>query len=428
MDSTPASSKVEVSSSQPENEIPVCEKLQPDEKQSMLTVSEQKVDSSEQPPDVVSQAQQASLPAKAEEKAKQPVVLNPVPHQQVQQPPENKPVSTAEGNTNMSKDCASGVAELKTGQDLILEMGLMEQQSVSEELGSQTAANSATHSDRTETAHSPVGMLHSDIPPPGATKKRFTVRKVEDPVLNIAPTSESKSSSTLHEGEQLEINFEVQASKAGVDCLQIIRTSSTCRPPTPTYAFRPVHNSNSEDHALPRNTVKFESQISGEELIPGKPKVEPVISSDDELPVSAPTEKEGVPSSLNEFVQGRFIVSASSDRPDTPSSETSDQAKHPLQPMEITLQDVTTAAGMGSNSSLTPSSSMESLNSVGSQPGLQYGHAFSSSPQTILPEGQSLSNLATGSHKDQVRKNSGPNDLLNDISRQSLGKQETDQV
>ena len=133
MDSTPASSKVEVSSSQPENEIPVCEKLQPDEKQSMLTVSEQKVDSSEQPPDVVSQAQQASLPAKAEEKAKQPVVLNPVPHQQVQQPPENKPVSTAEGNTNMSKDCASGVAELKTGQDLILEMGLMEPQSVSEE-------------------------------------------------------------------------------------------------------------------------------------------------------------------------------------------------------------------------------------------------------------------------------------------------------
>ena len=158
MDSTAASSKVEVASSQPENEIPVCEISQPDEKQSTLTVSEQKVDSSEQPPDVVSQAQQASLPAKAEEKAKQPVVLNPVPHQQVQQPQENKPASTADGNTNMGKDSASVDAELKTGHDLILEMGLMEPQpvrpqSVSEESGSQTATNSSTQGDRTETAH-----------------------------------------------------------------------------------------------------------------------------------------------------------------------------------------------------------------------------------------------------------------------------------
>ena len=513
MDNTAASSKVEIASSQPENELPISEISQPDEKQSTLTVSEQKVESPEQPPDVVSQAQQASLPAKAEEKAKQPVVLNPVPHQQVQHPQENKPVSTAEGNTNMGKDSASVEAELKAGQDLIQETVLMEPQPVtpqlvSEEASSQTAANSTTRSDRTETAHSPVSMLQSVVPLPEATKKRFTVRKVEDPALTsesklennepeppsfvntssstnkksesehipIKPESEPQqelsddaavlranldreeqlcltqqvagdankskqnchvdksdvgqsSSSALHEDEQLEINFEVQASKVGVDCLQIIRTSSTYRPPTPTYAFRPVDNSSSEDQAFPRNTVKFESQISGEELNPGKPKAESVLSSDDELSVSAPTEKEGVLSSVSEFVQGRFIVSASSDRPDTPSSsESSDQAKHPLQPVEITLQDVTTSAGMGSNSSLTPSSSMESLNSVGSQPGLQYVHAFSSSPQTILPDGQSSSNLVTGPNKDQVRKHSGPNDLLNDISRQALGKQEVDQV
>ena len=513
MDSPTASGKAEVASSQPENELPVSELSQPDEKQSASTVSEQKVESPEQPPEVLSQAQQISLLAKAEEKAKQPVVLNPVPQQQVQQPQENKPVSTAERNTNTGKDSTSVEAELKTGQDLIQEMGLMEPlpvtpQSVPEETSSQTAAYSATQNDRTETAHSPVNILQSVIPPPEATKKRFTVKKVEDPVLNTAPSSESKlennepepssfvntssssdknseyeliprepesecqqeqsddaavlhanlerdeqlcvtqqmagdtsrskqschadksdierSSSALHEGEQLEINFDVQASKAS-NCLQIIRTSSTCRPPTPTYAFRPVDNSSSEDQALPRNIVRFESQISGEELNPGKPKVEPVLSSDDELPVSVPTEKEGV-SSVREFVQGRFIVSASSDRPDTPSSESSDQAKHPLQPVEITLQDVTTAAGMRSNSSLTPSSSMESLNSVGSQPGLQYVHAISSSPQTILPEGQSSSNVATGSNKDQVRKNSGPNDMLNDINRHSLAKQEGDQV
>ena len=226
----------------------------------------------------------------------------------------------------------------------------------------------------------------------------------------------------------MEVNFEVQASKAGVNGLQIVPTSSSNRPPTPTYAFRPVDNSNSEEQVLPQHTVKFESQISGEELNADKPKVESVVSSDDELQISAPTEKEGVLPSVSEFVQGRFIVSASSDRPDTPSSETLDQAKPPLQPVEITLQDVTTAAGIGSNSSLTPSSSMESLNSVGSQPGLQNMHTFSSSPQTILPEGQSSTNLVTVSNKDQARKNGGPNDLLNDVSRQSLGKQEGDQV
>ena len=504
MDSTAASSKVEVASSQPENELPVSEISLPDEKQSTSPLSEQKVDSPEQPLDVVSQAQQSSLPAKAEEKAKQPVVLNPVPHQQVQQPQENKP----EGNTNMGKVSASVEAELKTGQDLVQKMGLMEPrpvtpQSVSEEASSQTAANSATQRDRTETSHSPVSISQSVIPPPGSIKKRFTVRKVKDPVINTGSSSESKlenneleppsftntssntdrnsdnehisrkpesaqqevsddaavlhaalgreeqlcltqkeaddascskqnchvdksdtelSSSTLHEGEHLEINFEVQASKAGGNCLQIVRTSNTYRPPTPTYAFRPVDNSSSEEQALPHNTVKFESQISGEELHPGKPKVESVVSSDDELPISAFPEKEGVSSSVSEFVQGRFVVSASSDRPDTPSSGSSDQTKPPLQTVEITLQDVTL------NSSLTPSSSMESLNSVGSQPCLQHIHAFSSSPQTILPEGHSSTNLVTGSNKEQVRKNSGPNDLLNDISRQSLGKQEGDQV
>jgi len=527
---------VEVASSQPEHELPVSELSQPDEKQSMSTLSEQKVDSPEQPLDVVSQGQQASLPAKAEEKAKQPVVLNPVPHQQAQ-PQENKPFCTTEANTNIGKESTSVGGELKTGQDLVQKMGLMEPrpvsdeaelktsqdlvqklgfmeprpvtpQSVSEETSPQTAANSATQRNRTEIAHSPVSILQPVIPPLGASKKRFTVKKVEDPVLNrsssqsklennepeppsfadsrsntdrnsenehIPRISESaqqevspdaailhadlgreeqlcltqkvpgdtsslkqnchddksdigQSSSTLHEGEQLEINFEVQASKAGGSCLQIVRTSSTYRPPTPKYAFRPVDNFSSEEQALPHSTVKFESQISGEELNPGKPKVESVVSSDDELQVIAFTEKEGVSSSVSEFVQGRFIVSESSDRPDTPSSESSDQAKPPLQPLEITLQDVTAAAGMGSNSSLTPSSSMESLNSVGSQPCLQYTHAFSSSPQTILPEGQSSSNLVTGSCKEQVRKNSGPNDLLNDISRQSLGKQEGDQV
>ena len=386
----------------------------------------------------------------------------------------------------------------------------MTPQTAAAETTSETAANSATQNDRIERSQSLVDSVQSALPQPGAAKKRFTVRKVEDPVLNNRPSSdvqlenntseppsalntfsnternienedisrkpeselnqelsddmvlheklarkESLFSSeqvagdttsskqhhhveishteptltALREGEQIQIHFEVQASKAGGKQLQIEPTSNYCRPPTPTYAFHPVDNSASDEQALPQHNVKFESQISGEELNTDKPKVECVVSSDDELPTSGSTEKEVALSSVSEFVQGRFIVSTPSDRPGTPSSETSDQARPSLQSVEITLQDVTTAAGMGSNASLTPSSSMESLNSVGSQPGVQNMHAFSSSPQTILLDGQSSSNQATVSNKDQARKNSGQNDnLLNDGSRQSLVRQDGEQV
>lgn len=505
MDGTATTKKMDTVPAQAENELAVSEISQPDEKQS--TVSEQKPNSPEQPTEVF-QAQPASVPStKAEEKARQPVVLNPVPHQQAQKPQENKPVSAAEENTNTCKDSESFEAALKTDQDLVKEIGTKEPrpktpQAASLETSSQTVADSATQNDRIERSQSPVNSLQSVLPPPGPTKRRFTVRKVEDPALNSMPSSEvqfenntpeqpsvldtcsnterncenedisrkpeselnqelsddvvlhekltGKESlcpsgqvagdttnskqhhhvetsdtgptlTALHEVEQRQINFEGQASTAGGKRLQIEPTSSSCRPPTPTYAFHPVDNSVPDEQALPQHNVKFESQISGEELNADKPKVECVVSSDDELPISAPTEKEGV--------LGRFIVSTPSDRPNTPSFDTSDQAKPPLQPVEITLQDVTTAVGMGSNASLTPSSSVESLNSVGSQPGVQYMHAFSSSPQTILPDGQSSSNIVTVSTKDQARKNSGPNDnVLIDGSRQSLGKQEGEQV
>ena len=511
MDSALTTKKAETAAAsappQPENEPTVCEAAS-DEKQSTVS-AEQKPNSPEQSPEG-SQAQPVPtqpVPTRAEEKARQPVVLNPVPHQQVQQPQENKPVSTAEESTNMCQDSAESVeVTLKLDQDLVHDMSGKEPRPITPQpacagSSSQTAADAVTQSYGTDRTQSPVDSLKSVDQPSGVSKKRFTVRKVEDPVLSNGP-SEIKSEnnepvppsilntcnnagtdsetevtsnllnkdisrkpesepnqelcdelvlhdrlspsqqvvvdksglepapSSLLDGEQIQISFEVQVSKANGEQLQIVPTTSSFRPQTPTYAFHPVDNSISDcEQAFPRHNVKFESQISGEELNEDKPKVESVVSSDDELQTSAPTEI-GVPSStIREFVQGRFIVSMSNDRPDTPSSETSDQAKPALQTVEITLQDVTSAAGMGSIPSLTPSSSMESLNSVGSQPGVQNMHTFSSSPQTILPDGQgSTGNLAAALNKDPARKNSGPSDLLNDSARQSLGKLEGEQV
>ena len=77
----------------------------------------------------------------------------------------------------------------------------------------------------------------------------------------------------------------------------------------------------------------------------------------------------------------------SSGRPETPS-DTSEQAKPPIQAVEITPQDVTNKVGTHSFPLLTLSSSVESLNSVGSQEGGHLMHLFSGSPQTILTEAQ----------------------------------------
>ena len=121
VDGTATTRKMDTVASQAENELALSEISQPDEKQS--TVSEQKPNSPEQPTEV-SQAQPASVPplTKAEEKARQPVVLNPVPHQQVQQPHENKPVSAVEDNQNTCKDSGSAEVIQKSDQDLVKEM------------------------------------------------------------------------------------------------------------------------------------------------------------------------------------------------------------------------------------------------------------------------------------------------------------------
>ena len=217
----------------------------------------------------------------------------------------------------------------------------------------------------------------------------------------------------LSDGEPLNMHCEVHASKTSGEPLQFDGKNNS-RPETPTYGFHPVDSSVSGKPAI-SNEFKFETQLSGEELTADKQKAESVVSSDDELGLSASVEKSGAPPSKSEFVQGRFIVSVSTNRPETPISDKLEQVKPtPVQPMEITLQDVTAAVGSVSVPSLTPSSSMESLNSVGSHSGVQTSLAFSSSPQTVIAEGPVLTTMAGGSNKDSQRKNSGQSDLIID--------------
>ena len=159
-------------------------------------------------------------------------------------------------------------------------------------------------------------------------------------------------------------------------------------PEMPSNVFVTVDNSNSEEQILQRDT-KFEAGLSSEELHCEKFKAESVDSLDNELTTSVVAAKLLIaPQSACEFVQGRYIVSVSSGRPETPSSDTSEQAKPPIQAVEITPQDVTNKVGTHSVPLLTLSSSLESLNSVGSQQGGHLMHLFSGSPQTILTEAQ----------------------------------------
>lgn len=347
--------------------------------------------------------------------------------------------------------------------------------------------------------HLPVDSVVSVISPPGKTKRRFTVKKVEDPVLissslleskqenkeivpslasnanitgmtevlsnnsnkdisfnsepedkrdfsaegvlqgketqevgralilegghsDVSKSSRELSTSVVSDKEQSPMKFEVEASNANGEPL-LLESSSSERPQTPTYSFLPVENSISDEKSSPHG-YKFESQLSGEELNPDKSKPESVASSDDEMTTA--TIKSSATLSSSEFVQGRFIVSVSSRRPETPSSENSEQVRSPAQPLEVTLlQDVSGTVGMDSVPSLTPSSSMESLNSVGSQPGGHSGHSFSGSPQTVLAESQSSTSQASFSNKEPVRKNSGQGEFLSDAAK--LVKQDGEQ-
>lgn len=437
---------------------------------------------------------QTTSSSKVEEKTRQPVVLNPVPPQQVKQPQEEKAVSVEEVSEKAAQP------EVKSDLDVSKEQTAQEPRPITPQ---PVETGNDTQSKVSERSQSPVDTVSSAVPPSGNIKTRFTVKKVEDPVLKSSSPPEAKpenkeiesvlpvktssivdksshtevashkpnKDNSIHpetasvqepsgeevsqvklkerkslspvkqdavdpstpehahsyvrkeendlptaavsDGELLNMHFEVHASKTSGEPLQFDGKNNS-RPETPTYGFHPVDSSVSGKPAI-SNDFKFETQLSGEELTADKQKAESVVSSDDELALSASVEKSGAPPSKTEFVQGRFIVSVSTNRPETPISDKLEQVKPtPEQPMEITLQDVTAAVGSVSVPSLTPSSSMESLNSVGSHSGVQTSLAFSSSPQTVIGEGPVLTTMAGGSNKDLPRKNSGPSDLIID--------------
>lgn len=439
---------------------------------------------------------QTTSSSKVEEKTRQPVVLNPVPPQQVKQPQEEKAVSVEEVSEKAAQP------EVKSDLDVSKEQTAQEPRPITPQ---PVETGNDTQSKVSERSQSPVDTVSSAVPPSGNIKTRFTVKKVEDPVLKSSSPPEAKpenkenepvkpenkeiesvlpvktssivdksshtevashkpnKDNSIHpetasvqepsgeevsqvklkerknlspvkqdgvdpstpehahsyvqkeendlptaavsDGEPLNMHFEVHASKTSGEPLQFDGKNNS-RPETPTYGFHPVDSSVSGN---------FETQLSGEELTADKQKAESVVSSDDELALSASGEKSGALPSKSEFVQGRFIVSVSTNRPETPISDKLEQVKPtPEQPMEITLQDVTAAVGSVSVPSLTPSSSMESLNSVGSHSGVQTSLAFSSSPQTVIAEGPVLTTMAGGSNKDLPRKNSGQSDLIID--------------
>ena len=465
---------------------------------------------------------QTKSSSKVEEKTRQPVVLNPVPPQQVKQPQEEKAVSVEEVSEKAAQP------EVKSDLDVSKEQTAQEPRPITPQ---PVETGNDTQSNVSERSQSPVDTGSSAVPPSENIKTRFTVKKVEDPVLKSSSPPEAKQenkesepvkpenkeiesvlpvktssivdksshtevashkpnkdnsihpetasvqepsgeevsqvklkerkslspvkqdavdpstpehahsyvqkeendlpTAAVSDGEPLNMHFEVHASKISSEPLQFDGKNNS-RPETPTYGFHPVDSSVSGKPAI-SNDFKFETQLSGEELTADKQKAESVVSSDDELALSASVEKSGALPSKSEFVQGRFIVSISTDRPETPLSDKLEQVKPtPVQPMEITLQDVTAAVGSVSVPSLTPSSSMESLNSVGSHSGVQTSLAFSSSPQTVIAEGPVLATMAGGSIKDLPRKNSGQSDLIIDakIVKQDgeQSKQSSEQV
>lgn len=391
----------------------------------------------------------------SDEKAKQPVILNPVTQQQqVSLPGEDKVVSAEDFSGNLSA---------------------LDQHSTALQTCTENTAQG--RGDVNQTAlFTPV----PDVSTSANARRRFTVKKVEDPVNNSLSSSEANLENTQDEtlssgnsdsnagsvsanevvtaelnkvipvqaepdlkqdlsGEtfwhrketqqtavEIALKSDIEKSSSdlrtsdglGEDLCQTnltiesaseqlsLKPLSIARSQTPINAFLPVDNSSSVEQTSQHN-CKFECGLPGEELISDKLKPESVVSSDDELTTSGGAAKlAGAP------------LSAS--RPETPSSDSSEQMKPPIQPVEITLQDVTSTVGLDSVPSLTPSSSMESLNSVGSQQGGQSVLPFSGSPQTIPAEGQTT--VVQVSNKEPARKNSGQSDIFHDAAK--LAKQE----
>ena len=476
-DST-ATAKTELTSSVTDRHDSISGASHLDEKLSVL--SDQKPSSPEKCP--------ASESSKLDEKAKQPVVLNPVSQQQ-------QVSQLQEGGQVSAEHLSSEPAALQQNSTTV----------------QPAATESAAQDGGIDGENKTVDCIPApEMSSPVKTSKRFTVKKVEDPVVNNFSSSEVKlgnspmepivsgtsdsnpgppsanevasedsNNVTQYIHTEPEIKMEmveevflpdkksaapgveqtrsgdiqkpsaditsaavssVESSQADTDIesakddieQQQVKSSRTFQSHMPSNVFVPVDDSNSEEQILMRDT-KFEAGLSSEELHCERLKAESVDSLDDDQTTSGAAAKlPGAPLSACEFVQGRFIVSVSSSRPETPSSDTSEQAKPPIQPVEITLQDVANKVGIDSAPSLTPSSSMESLNSVGSQQGSHLTHPVSGSPQTIMTETQNASSQV-GNKEAPARKNSGHSDGLSDTVKLvklegEQGKQTNEQV
>ena len=431
------------------------------------------------PLEVVSESPSTTTQAKMEEKAKEHVILDPAHPQKL--PHEDKPVFPFEDNNLVSENCDSNDSQLH--RTSITEAELKTTHSSSE--CSPQDNGEAKCAKKAEITELFYGSVES-VRPAGNAEKRFNVQKVEESALDqeqeipmkstavdekhdestsltkdnsASPKSvtEQKLSnesvqrgmlsrsdllspleqmtdlrkqefSDLHVGHKVLLapsecqeeqrDFEVNHLRKNSDKLELVPSAIPSQwPECPTYGFQPVNDSVSQEQSL----TTVESHLTSEELAKEEQKPECVWPSENVSTTIALIENTSAVLSKNEVVQGRFVVSSTSARPLTPCV---DQNKPAVQTVEVTLQDFVTA---GVTPSITPSSSLESLNSVGSQAGILSTHASSSSPQTTPPEVNTIVNQLVASCKEAGKKQIGLGEAPSEGVRSQTGKQDGDQ-
>ena len=188
---------------------------------------------------------QTTSSSKVEEKTRQPVVLNPVPPQQVKQPQEEKAVSVEEVSEKAAQP------EVKSDLDVSKEQTAQEPRPITPQ---PVETGNDTQSNVSERSQSPVDTGSSAVPPSGNIKTRFTVKKVEDPVLKSSSPSEVK--------QENKENEPVKPENKEIESVLPVKTSSIVDKSSHTEVAS--HKPN-KDNSIHPETASVQ-ELSGEEV------------------------------------------------------------------------------------------------------------------------------------------------------------------
>ena len=231
------------------------------------------------------------------------------------------------------------------------------------------------------------GTLQSVEKVPGTLTDRQIEGTLQSHKKELRALTESQAEGSLQSSPtcsspQSETVCPLQIAKLKDGNVSDSKSSSSSRSASPVCEFQPIN-------------VLFHTSLSSQGQ--GATERQSVEVGNEILPVAT-----------SEFVKGRFTIRTTGGRPGTPSS---DQSKPEN---EITLQDINSYRSALSTPSLTPSSSMESLNSVGSQQssGQQSAPAWMSAscPQTAENAPANAAYLLLGPSKEGTRKQSWQSD------------------